>query len=72
MAKHLTTVNHQGMVMFTLPTRPENNGGLSPQNVSIWSRGGKMKARELLARAPMRVISPLRSGIPNASPAAER
>ena len=31
-----------------------------------------MKARAALAKAPIRVMSPSRSGIPNASPASRR
>lgn len=69
-AKHLMTVTSQGMVRYCVPRMVSvRHGGLSLQKARSWSKGGKIKARAALATAPMRVIRPSRSGIPNASPA---
>jgi hypothetical protein len=66
-AIHLATVKAQGREMPMWGRW--RHDGLASQNVRSWRIGGKMKARAVLATAPMSVMRPSRSGITNANPA---
>ena len=71
MATSLTTMNHHDRDSLNFPTLI-TSGGLSFQKVRMLRKGGKMKARAQLATAPISVMSPLRSGMAMARPAAVR